>query len=79
MKRNLERMMDVKKQRQERARRLPPEDPDQVEIEMDQPHYAPINTAKSIFNEGLEKRFGGINTAPSVFDRTAVFQTKKKP
>ena len=37
----------------------------------------PLNTAKSVFDEGMEKRFGGINTQPSVFDRGAVFRTKK--
>ena len=78
MKRNLDRMMDVKKKQQDRARRLPPESPDEVEVEMELPHYAPLNTSKSFFDEGLEKRFGGINTAPSVFDRSAVFHTGKR-
>lgn len=78
MKKNLDRMMEVKKQQKERIRRLPPESPDEVEIEMDLPRYQPINTAKSAFDENVEKRFGGINTAPSVFDRTAVFHTKKE-
>ena len=78
MKRNLDRMMDVKKKQQDRARRLPPESPDEVEVEMELPHYASLNTSKSVFDEGLEKRFGGINTAPSVFDRSAVFHTGKR-
>ena len=79
MKRNLDRMMDVKKkQLEERNRRLPPENPDEVEIPMELPLHQPLNTAKSVFDEGLERRFGGINTAPSIFDRTAVFHTSKK-
>lgn len=77
MKRNLDRMMDVKKKQREDRRRLPPEEPDEVEISMELPLHQPLNTAKSVFDEGLEKRFGGINTAPSVFDRSAVFHTGK--
>ncbi len=78
MKRSIDTMIRDKKQQQERRRRLTPEEPDEVEIELELPRYEPLNAAKSVFDEGLEKRFGGINTAPSVFDRTAVFRTKKE-
>lgn len=78
MKRSIDTMIRDKKQQQERRRRLTPEEPDEVEIELELPRYEPLNAAKSVFDEGLEKRFGGINTAPSVFDRTAVFHTKKE-
>lgn len=77
MKRYLDTMMEAKKKQQEKRRRLEPEEPDEVEIEMELPRYEPINAAKSVFDDGLEKRFGGINTAPSVFDRSAVFRTNK--
>ena len=78
MKRSIDTMIRDKKQQQERRRRLTPEEPDEVEIELELPRYEPLNAAKSVFDEGLEKRFGGINTAPSVFGRTAVFRTKKE-
>lgn len=72
----LDRMIDVKK-RQRDQRQKPPEYDDEVEIEMELPRHMPLNTAKSVFDEGMEKRFGGINTQSSVFDRGAVFRTKK--
>ena len=65
MKRSIDTMIRDKKQQQERRRRLTPEEPDEVEIELELPRYEPLNAAKSVFDEGLEKRFGGINTAPS--------------
>ena len=74
----LDRMIDVKKkQRDQQQRQRPPEYDDEVEIEMELPRHMPLNTAKSVFDEGVEKQFGGINTQPSVFDRGAVFRTKK--
>ena len=44
MKRNLDRMMDVKKKQQDRARRLPPESPDEVEVEINpkDPRYLKV-------------------------------------
>lgn len=78
LKRSIDTMILDKKKQQEQRRRSMPEEPDEVEIEMELPRYEPINAAKSVFDEGLEKRFGGINTAPSVFDRSAVFRTKKE-
>ena len=74
----LDRMIDVKKkQRDQQLLQRPPEYDDEVEIEMELPRHMPLNTAKSVFDKGMEKQFGGINTQPSVFDRGAVFRTKK--
>lgn len=56
----------------------PPEDDDEMELTMERPVREPLNTAKNAFDGGLAKNFGGINTDPSVFDRTAVFHTSKK-
>ena len=72
----LDRMIDVKKKQRDQQQK-PPEYDDEVEVEMEMPRHMPLNTAKSVFDEGLEKRFGGINTQSSVFDRGAVFRTKK--
>ena len=80
MKRNLDRMMDVKKkQREERNRRLPPEHPDEVEIPMDLPLHQPPNAAKSVFDEGLERLLGVTNTEPCIFDSSARFQPSRRP
>ena len=78
MKKVLDRMLDVKKQQnlKEQAARQPYPDED-VEIEMNLPKMAPLNTDKSVFDQGREKYFGGINTEKSVFDSSAVFQTKQ--
>lgn len=79
MKKILDRMLDVKKQQnlKEQISRQPYPD-DDVEMMMGLPKMAPFNTAKSVFDQGEEKRFGGINTEKSVFDRSAVFQTKQE-
>lgn len=50
------------------------DEPDQVEIYMEKPFLAPLDTAKSVFDEGAEQRWGGINTRRSVFDEKAVFR-----
>ena len=53
-----------------------PSPPDEeMEEELAQKPFEPINTAVSIFDHGLEHRFGGINTTPSIFDRGATFHT----
>lgn len=78
MKKVLDRMMEVKKQqnRKQQAARQPYPD-DDVELEMNLPKMAPLNTDKGVFDQGREKYFGGINTKKSVFDSTAVFHTKQ--
>jgi len=52
-------------------------DDDDVEITMEKPPFQFLNARRSVFDEGVDDRFGGINTAPSVFDRQAVFRTKE--
>ena len=45
------------------------EDESGLEMTIEAPAFHPLNTDKSVFDRDGEKRFGGINTRPSVFDR----------
>lgn len=59
------------------AKKHPPAPPDdEMEDELAFAPFAPLDTAVSIYDRGCGKRFGGINTAPSVFDRKALFHSK---
>lgn len=52
------------------------EQPDEeTEEELDRPRFVPLNLAKSAFDEGADKTFGGINTAPSAFAKWAAFRS----
>lgn len=48
----------------------------EAEDGMELPRFVPLNRAKSTFDNGSGKAFGGINTAPSAFDKGAVFRTE---
>lgn len=52
----------------------PPPDSETEEELMHRP-FEPLNKAASIYDRDKERRFGGINTAPSIFDRGATFHT----
>lgn len=53
---------------------LPPPDME-LEEELESPHPLFLNRNKSVFDSGTGNGQGGINTAPSVFDRGAVFRS----
>ena len=53
---------------------LPPPD-EEMEEEMDRPRPLFLNKNRSAFDTGAGNGQGGINTAPSAFDRHAVFRT----
>jgi len=72
--RSIERLEQNRRMRDLKARSAPTPPPD-MEEEMELRPFAPINTDVSIFDRGIEKRFGGINTAPSIFDKKATFHT----
>ena len=67
----LEQQKRLKRQRQN----VPPPD-EETEEELARPRFVPLNKEKDVFDRGAVQTFGGLNTAPSVFDRTAVFRTK---
>ena len=49
-----------------------------MEEELERPAFQPINRQKSAFDQGALNRAEGINTAPSVFDRTCLFRTGER-
>lgn len=69
--RTVERLEKQRKLRQHK-RNLPPPD-EETEEELERPSFVPLNQNKSMFDSGADKTFGGINTAPSIFSKTAVF------
>ena len=70
----LEQQKRIKRQK----RNIPPPD-EETEEEMDFPQFVPLNKTKSAFDGDAGKTFGGINSAPSVFDKGAVFHTESGP
>lgn len=66
----LEQQRRMKRQK----RNLPPPD-EETEEEMEFPKFIPLNKNKSAFDDGPDRTFGGINTAPSIFDRKAAIRT----
>lgn len=73
--RSLERLEQQKRIKRQK-KNLPPPD-EETEEELDFPRFVPLNKAKSAFDGGSDKTFGGINSDPSVFDRGAVFHTEE--
>lgn len=72
--RSLDRLEQQKRLKRQK-RNVPPPD-EETEEELERPRFVPLNQTKNAFDDGAEKTFGGINSAPSVFDRKAVFRTK---
>lgn len=68
----LEQQKRLKRQKQS----LPPPD-EELEEELAWPGFIPLNRAKSVFDAGADRNFGGINTAPSVFEKTSVFHVRE--
>lgn len=71
--RSLERLEQQKRIKRQK-KNLPPPD-EETEEELELPRFVPLNKAKSAFDGGADRIFGGINSAPSVFDKGAVFHT----
>lgn len=69
--RSIDRLEQQRRLKQQK-KNLPPPD-EEMEEEMEFPKFRPLNQSKSAFDENLDKNFGGINTAPSIFEKTAVF------
>ena len=70
--RSIDRLEQQRRVKQQK-RNLPPPD-EEIEAELELPRFVPLNQSKSTFDSGTERTFGGINTAPSVFSRTALFR-----
>ena len=72
--RSVDRLEQQKRLRRQKNSVPPPDE--ETEEELERPRFIPLNQSKSAFDDGAEKTFGGINTAPSAFDRKAVFHTE---
>lgn len=73
--RALDRLEQQKRAKQQRGKQAPADE--ETEEELERPWFVPLNKTLSAFDEDADKTFGGINTAPSVFDRKSVFHTEK--
>lgn len=71
---------ELEKQQKERRKKkaADPDDEDaEIDIREEKEIPMPINRQKSIFDMADGKGGSGINTAPSAFERTAIFHTDK--
>ncbi len=73
--RSLERL-EQQKRLERQKRNIPPAD-EEMEAELEHPRFVPLNQRKNVFDDSAGKTFGGINTAPSVFERQAAIHTEK--
>ena len=71
--RSIDRLEQQRRMKRRKNNIPPPED--EMEEEMDRPRPFFLNKNRSAFDTGTGNGQGGINTAPSVFDRQAVFRT----
>ena len=72
--RSLDRLEQQRRVKKQKQRSLPPPD-EETEEEMELPRFIPLNKTKSAFDDNAGRIFGGINTAPSVFDRQTSIRT----
>lgn len=63
---------------EKKKKRKSPAPEEEMEEELERPAFQPINRQKSAFDQGALNRAEGINTAPSVFDRTCLFRTGER-
>ena len=72
--RSIERLEKQRRNEAIKRANLPPPD-EETEEELEFPAFVALNKMSSIFDDSADKKFGGINTAPSVFDKTAAIKT----
>lgn len=70
------RMLDERMEK-ERKKKPRPDPDEETDEEMERPAPVFLNRQKSVFDRSPLNGADGINTAPSVFDKTAVFRTGK--
>ena len=71
----LEQLERKKRLQQQKQRQNPPAPQEEMEEELEFPRFIPLNQAKSVFDQDDNRKFGGINTAPSLFDQQAAIHT----
>lgn len=68
-------MLDQRMQEQNKKKNNPrPNDDEETDMEMERAMRQALNKQRSVFDNDEGNRQGGINTAPSIFDRKAVFR-----
>lgn len=72
--RSIDRLEQQRRIKRHKQNLPPPEE--EMEEEMDRPRALFLNRNRSVFDSGTGNGQGGINTAPSAFDRCAVFKTR---
>lgn len=70
------RMLDERMEKKRKVKPLPTPD-EETEDELERPAPIFLNRQESVFDRSSLNGSSGINTAPSVFEKTAVFHTKK--
>lgn len=68
-------MLDERMEKKRKSNPLPTPD-EETEDELERPAPVFLNRQKSAFDSSALNIRDGINTAPSVFDKTAVFRIK---
>lgn len=71
--RSLDRLEQQKRLKRQK-RNIPPPD-EETEEELERPRFLPLNQTRTAFDDRADRVFGGINSAPSVFDGKALFRT----
>jgi hypothetical protein len=56
------------------ANRKADDDDFEIDIRIERPHTEPIDRARDIFGKDQDKRFGGINSAPSALSKGVLFK-----
>lgn len=69
--RSVDRLEQQRRMRRQKNNRPDPDE--ELEEELEYPRFIPLNKQKTAFGDPDKGPFGGINTAPSVFSRNAVF------
>ena len=64
------------KQRQNlQTARAASEEPEDMELTIPAIPMAPLNNSPDLFDAAAQKKWSGLNTAPSVFEKNALFNT----
>ena len=67
--------LEQQRRRKRQQRHNTPAPDETLEDELEHPRALPLTQQKSVFDAGADRSLGGINTAPSVFDRSAAIRT----
>ncbi len=70
--------LDKRIEEQNKKKNRPPQndEPDEMDLELERARMQALNRQKSVFDTDEGNRAGGINTAPSVFEKLTVFHTE---